>query len=51
MKRGKDANGVTGTASVASIYRHFDLETLAKGIAAIPVPAKNPITNSMPIRR
>jgi hypothetical protein len=24
---------------VASTYRHFDLETLAKGVASIPVPA------------
>jgi hypothetical protein len=27
-------------SSVASTYRHFDLETLAKGIAAIPVPGE-----------
>jgi hypothetical protein len=26
--------------SVASLYRHFDLETLAKGVDAIPVPAE-----------
>jgi hypothetical protein len=26
--------------SVASTYRHFDLETLARGVAAIPVPGE-----------
>jgi integrase len=36
------ADAIQGHAghSVASIYRHFDLETLAKGIAAIPVPGE-----------
>ena len=36
------ADAIQGHAgrSVASTYRHFDLETLAKGIAAIPVPAE-----------
>jgi len=28
--------------SVASTYRHFDLETLARGVASIPVPAEKP---------
>ena len=32
--------GVAGTAPVASTYRHFDLETLAKGVASIPVPGE-----------
>ncbi|HEY8035373.1 MAG TPA: hypothetical protein VIF37_07280 [Methylobacter sp.] len=26
--------------SVASSYRHFDLEKLAKGVTSIPVPGK-----------
>ena len=26
--------------SVASTYRHFDLESLAKGVASIPVPGE-----------
>ena len=36
------ADAIQGHAgsSVASTYRHFDLETLAKGVAAIPVPAE-----------
>jgi hypothetical protein len=36
------ADAIQGHAghSVASIYRHFDLETLAKGIASIPVPGE-----------
>jgi hypothetical protein len=36
------ADAIQGHAgrSVASTYRHFDLETLEKGIAAIPVPAE-----------
>jgi len=29
--------------SVASTYRHFDLETLAKGVAAIPVPGEKSV--------
>jgi integrase len=34
------ADAIQGHAghSVASTYRHFDLETLAKGVASIPVP-------------
>jgi hypothetical protein len=38
------ADAIQGHAgsSVASTYRHFDLETLAKGVAAIPVPGENP---------
>ena len=34
------ADAIQGHAghSIASTYRHFDLETLAKGIASIPVP-------------
>ena len=40
IERRKNANGVTGTASVASTYRHFDLETLARGVAAVPVPGE-----------
>jgi len=36
------ADAIQGHAgrSVASTYRHFDLETLAKGIASIPVPGE-----------
>jgi hypothetical protein len=36
------ADAIQGHAgsSVASTYRHFDLETLAKGVAAIPVPGE-----------
>jgi len=36
------ADAIQGHAgrSVASTYRHFDLETLEKGIAAIPVPGE-----------
>jgi hypothetical protein len=36
------ADAIQGHAghSVASTYRHFDLETLAKGIATIPVPGE-----------
>jgi integrase len=39
------ADAIQGHAghSVASTYRHFDLETLAKGIASIPVPGEKPI--------
>jgi hypothetical protein len=36
----KNANGVTGTAPVASTYRDFDLKKLAEGVAAIPVPGE-----------
>jgi hypothetical protein len=38
------ADAIQGHAghSVASTYRHFDLETLAKGVAAIPVPGETP---------
>jgi len=34
------ADAIQGHAgsSVASTYRHFDLETLARGVASIPVP-------------
>ena len=32
--------GHTGPSD-ASTYRHFDLETLARGVAAIPVPGEN----------
>jgi integrase len=36
------ADAIQGHAghSVASTYRHFDLETLAKGVASIPVPGE-----------
>jgi hypothetical protein len=36
------ADAIQGHAghSVASTYRHFDLETLARGVAAIPVPGE-----------
>jgi len=36
------ADAIQGHAghSVASTYRHFDLETLAKAVAAIPVPGE-----------
>ena len=37
------ADAIQGHAghSVASTYRHFDLETLAKGVASIPVPGES----------
>lgn len=36
------ADAIQGHAghSVASTYRHFDLETLARGVASIPVPGE-----------
>jgi hypothetical protein len=38
------ADAIQGHAgrSVASIYRHFDLKKLAKGVASIPVPGEKP---------
>jgi len=38
------ADAIQGHAghSVPSTYRHFDLETLARGVTAIPVPAESP---------
>ena len=39
------ADAIQGHAgsSVASTYRHFDLETLAKGVASIPVPGEKSV--------
>jgi integrase len=39
------ADAIQGHAglTVASTYRHFDLETLAKGIASIPVPGEKSV--------
>jgi integrase len=39
------ADAIQGHAghSVASVYRHFDLETLAKGVASIPVPGEKSV--------
>ncbi len=44
------ADAIHGHAghSVASTYRHFDLETLAKGVAAIPVPGEKSSLQSSP---
>jgi hypothetical protein len=38
------ADAIQGHAgrSVASTYRHFDLKTLARGVAAHPVPGETP---------
>ncbi len=44
------ADAIQGHAgrSVASTYRHFDLETLAKGVASIPVPGEKSSLQSTP---